>query len=53
MTEGDNKKYLVGAGVALGLGLLKLYFSGARCPVSRNMTHEVAVVTGGNVGIGK
>ena len=53
MNENNNKAYLLGIGVAVGLALLKRYFTGAYSPVSRNMHADIAVVTGGNTGIGR
>jgi retinol dehydrogenase-12 len=46
-------KYLIGAGVLFALALTKNYFNGVKCRVSRDLTGQVAVITGGNTGIGK
>lgn len=44
--------------VWIGLGLItlvaaKLYFRGTQCKVKRDLSGKVAIVTGGNTGIGK
>lgn len=41
------------AGSLLALGLAKLYFRGGVCRVNKDLTGKVAVITGGNEGIGK
>lgn len=46
-------EYIIGAGVAFALFLLKNYFKGGMCRVTRDLTGQVAIVTGGNTGIGK
>jgi hypothetical protein len=40
---------------ALGLSIfgLKEYYGGAQCFVTRDLTGKVAIITGGNTGIGK
>lgn len=35
------------------IALLKMYFRGTNCSVKRDLKGKVAVVTGGNTGIGK
>lgn len=39
----------------LGLSVfgLKEYYGGAQCHVTRDLTGKVAIITGGNTGIGK
>jgi hypothetical protein len=41
------------AGSLIALGLVKLYFRGGVCRVNKDLTGKVAVITGGNEGIGK
>jgi retinol dehydrogenase-12 len=47
-------KYFVGAAsVLFALVLAKKYFNGGRCRVWRDLHGQIAVITGGNTGIGK
>lgn len=38
---------------AATLYLLKLYFAGGKCTITKDLSRNTAVVTGGNTGIGK
>lgn len=48
-----DTKYLIAAGIIFTLGVLKHYFNGGVCRASRDLRNKVAVITGGNTGIGK
>lgn len=50
-----NSKYWVGYIVVGSLSLFALnrYFAGGRCTVIKDLSNEIAVITGGNTGIGK
>ena len=48
-----NKKAVVAVGAVAVLGLLKLHFRGGICRVSRDMSGQVVVITGGNAGLGR
>jgi retinol dehydrogenase 12 len=41
------------AGSLAAVGLVKLFFRGGVCRVTKDLTGKVAVITGGNEGIGK
>lgn len=49
----NTTKYLIAAGAFLGLALVKSYFSGSTCRLRRELRGQVAIVTGGNTGIGR
>lgn len=49
----DTKYLLLGTGTLLTLALLKTYFNGNRCRLLRSLVGQVAIVTGGNTGIGR
>ena len=44
---------LIAIGLVVTLYGLKKYFAGGRCYIDKDMTGEVAVITGANTGIGK
>lgn len=39
--------------VVIGLVYAKRYYNGAICKVKRDLTGQVAIITGGNTGIGR
>lgn len=52
----DGDKVAIALGVVAGLAAitgLRRYFAGGWCSIEKNLTGEVAVITGGNTGIGK
>lgn len=48
-----DTKYLIAAGIIFTLGVLKHYFNGGVCRATRDLRNKIAVITGGNTGIGK
>lgn len=50
----DKRVYLGGlvAGFT-SLYLIKRYFAGGHCNISKDLSNDIAVITGGNTGIGK
>jgi len=55
MTENNNNNrvFLVGFLAVVGIALLKRHYRGTFSPALRNLNGYVAVITGGNEGIGK
>lgn len=52
----EHKKLFIGVGIVVGVAalyLLRKYFAGARCTIQKDLSNDIAVVTGGNTGIGK
>lgn len=50
----EDKRIYAGAvaGIA-ALYLMKRYFAGGQCTIEKDLSNDIAVVTGGNTGIGK
>lgn len=48
-----KQNLLIASAFAATLAAAKMYFSGGTCTVTRDLSGQVAVVTGGNTGIGK
>jgi hypothetical protein len=51
-----DKRIVIGASIVGGvtaLCLLKKYFAGTQCTISKDLSDDTAVITGGNTGIGK
>ena len=48
------EKYVQGGIIAFAaVGLLKSYYNGGVCNVRWDLSNQVAIITGGNTGIGK
>lgn len=47
-----NKFAIAGFAIALGLCAIRRHYNGAVCKLRRDLTGQVAIVTGGNTGIG-
>jgi 5,10-methylene-tetrahydrofolate dehydrogenase/methenyl tetrahydrofolate cyclohydrolase len=44
---------IIGLGTAFGIYATKLYYKGSICQARRDLTGQVAIITGGSTGIGR